>query len=149
VVDESGRSGSSDGREQVVEELRRLVDALAFRAEDFLRSLSDDASHECADEGQSERARPWGWCPVCAVVAIVRGERPELTARMVEQLGGIVALLREALAEQQGAPPPPEPATSTHDEEPAPSAKVQKIAVRRVSGSVLGDGEPASQGRGC
>jgi hypothetical protein len=75
-----------------------------------------------------------GWCPLCAIVAVVRGERPELVARLVEQLAQLVALLRAVLADRwepdegvhmPGFRPAPRPA------DPRPSPRVQHIAVRR------------------
>ncbi len=50
------------------------------------------------------------WCPVCQAAAVVRGERPEVTAALADALGAASAALR-ALA----ADPPPAP-----DAEPAP-----------------------------
>lgn len=144
-------SGREHGRDQVAEELRLLIDALAFRAEDFLRKFGYD-SGSCAESaaGDSGDGRSCGWCPVCAVAAIVRGERPELTARLAEQLSGLVTLLREIMAEQHRNPPPEsQPAQPDSGMEPPTTGKVQKIAVQRVSGRVLREEEPASQGRGC
>jgi hypothetical protein len=44
-------------------------------------------------------------CPVCALMAALRGERPELVQRLAEHAGGLVTLLRDALAEPEPAPP--------------------------------------------
>lgn len=105
------------GREQIVDELRLLLDALAVRAEDYLRGV-----------GETEQTceASCGWCPICAVAAIARGERPELTGKLAD----IVALLREALAEHAQASAPQE------EEEPAPP-KAQRIDIQRVNGQVL------------
>lgn len=65
-------------------------------------------------------------CPVCALIAALRGERPELAVRLAEQAAGILAVLRAALDEGNPAPPPPEPAP------PVPTRKVQYIHVERV-----------------
>lgn len=102
--------------DQLVEELRLLLDALAGKAEDYLRG--------CAPRAESEE-RGCGWCPLCAAVALVRGHRPDLN----DQLLGIVQLLRQAMAEP--APPPAE------EPEPDAPAKVQRIRVQRVGGTVL------------
>ena len=45
-------------------------------------------------------------CPLCALMAALRGERPELVQRLAEHLGGLVTLLRSALDE------PAEPAAA-------------------------------------
>jgi hypothetical protein len=61
------------------------------------------------------------WCPVCQVAAVVRGERPEVTAALAEVLDGAAAALRAFAAP---APPAPDP-------EPAPDAApvVQRIEI--------------------
>ncbi|MDT8914229.1 hypothetical protein [Amycolatopsis sp. PS_44_ISF1] len=91
-----------------------------------------DESHEAAAGGGS----PCGWCPLCAIVAVVRGERPEFAARVLEQLAQLVALLRAVLADRwepdggvhmPGFRPAPRPAPAR---EPG-VARVQHIAVRR------------------
>ncbi|WP_344681623.1 hypothetical protein [Saccharopolyspora taberi] len=115
------------GRDQIVDELRLLLDSLAVRAEDYLRGLG---------ESEPDGEPACGWCPICAVAAIARGERPELTGRLAD----IIALLRESMAEHGPAAPPEPP-----EEEPAPP-KVQRIDVQRVSGRVLSDD---GADRGC
>ncbi|MEV5713431.1 hypothetical protein AB0L41_06020 [Amycolatopsis mediterranei] len=76
-----------------------------------------------------------GWCPLCAIVAVVRGERPELVARLAEQLAQLVALLRAVLADrwepEEGVHMPGfRPAARPAADATAP-ARVQHIAVRR------------------
>lgn len=63
-------------------------------------------------------------CPVCAVVSLVRGERPQLGLRLVEQAVDLVAMLRAALAEQAPVQPPTPPAQP-------PARPVQHIPVTR------------------
>jgi hypothetical protein len=86
-----------------------------------------------ADEAKPD-ASACGWCPLCAIVAVVRGERPELVARLAEQLAQLVALLRAVLADRwepeegvhmPGFRPAPRPA------DPRTSPRVEHIAVRR------------------
>jgi hypothetical protein len=71
-----------------------------------------------------------GWCPLCAGIAVLRGERPELAIRAAEHAAGLLSVLRSALAEPtrpapgnepEAQPPPPEPARE----------RVQHITVRR------------------
>ncbi|QUH01243.1 hypothetical protein HUO13_10860 [Saccharopolyspora erythraea] len=128
------------GRDQVAEELRLLLEGLAVRAEDYLRGVR---------EGGVPCEGSCGWCPVCAVVAIARGERPELTAKLAD----LVHVLREALAERTGHPPPepaPQAATGTApepgDDDPDAAPKVQRIDVRRVGGRVFSEN---GAGSGC
>jgi hypothetical protein len=50
-------------------------------------------------------------CPVCAVLAALRGERTELSIRLAEHAGGLLAVLRAALEEGDpaGSPAPAQP----------------------------------------
>jgi hypothetical protein len=91
------------------------------------------------DAEPRETPRTCGWCPLCAIVAMVRGERPELAARVMEQAAQLVALLRAVLADrwepQEGVHMPgfrpaeePEP---FRREPRADSDRVQHITVRR------------------
>lgn len=102
---------------RLAEELRLLLDALAERAQPMLNRLATpdpDAEHTPAT---------CGWCPVCAGMALLRGERPELAVRAAEHAAGLLAVLRSALAER--APTPTEPTP------PPPAERVQHITVRR------------------
>ena len=78
-----------------------------------------------------------GWCPLCAIVAVVRGERPEFAARLLEQLAQLVALLRAVLADrwepEEGVHMPgfrPAPRAAEPVGAPA-SPRVQHITVRK------------------
>ncbi|WP_345425299.1 hypothetical protein, partial [Actinomycetospora chlora] len=60
-----------------------------------------------------QSAGPCSWCPICALVAALRGEQPELTARLAEQASGLMMLLRLMVQSHQDpghghhhAPPP-------------------------------------------
>ncbi|GLY71432.1 hypothetical protein [Amycolatopsis taiwanensis] len=109
----------------LAEEIRLLVELVVERAAPWLEGVVS-AGHGSA------RAEPddCGWCPLCAIVAVVRGQRPEFVARLVEHAAQLVALLRAVLADrwepEQGVhmpgfqPPPREPKT----------ARVQHISVR-------------------
>jgi len=110
---------------ELVAELRQLADALIDRVDPWLRAAAQDDPGEHASLG-------CGWCPVCALVSAVRGDRPELSRRLAEQGSGVLVALR-ALLEQHPhgeclhTPPDGAAGESTH---PA----VQRIPVRR-SGS--------------
>jgi hypothetical protein len=58
---------------------------------------------------------------VCAVLATLRGERPELAARLAEHASGLLTVLRSVL-EQEEHPTPPRP----------PGRTVQRIPVSRA-----------------
>lgn len=50
--------------------------------------------------GQGGRASACSWCPLCAVVAVVRGDTPEMAARVLDQAAALIALLRAVLADR-------------------------------------------------
>jgi hypothetical protein len=105
------------GQDRVTEELRLLLDALAEKAQPWLRRIvADGADHDPAT---------CDWCPVCAVVAVMRGERSELAARAAEHAAGLLAVARAAVRQRAGEPAAaaPEPA--------AAYPRVRKITVRR------------------
>lgn len=105
---------------RLAEELRLLVDALAERAQPMLNRLA------AADPDAEHTPATCGWCPVCAGLALLKGERPELAVRAAEHAAGLVAVLRTALAERA-----PEPAP-----EPEPQQdRVQHITVQRHPGN--------------
>jgi hypothetical protein len=66
------------------------------------------------------------WCPLCQAAAVLRGERPEVTAALADILTTASAALR-ALAEQIA------PATDDSPQEPQPPAAdepdVQRIEI--------------------
>ncbi|MEA5364881.1 hypothetical protein VA596_35480 [Amycolatopsis sp., V23-08] len=118
---------------RLAEELRLLVEMVVEKAAPWLEGVV------AAGHGDPDQAKPegsaCGWCPLCAIVAVVRGERPEFAARLLEQLAQLVALLRAVLADRwepdegvhmPGFRPAPRPAA---DDVVAP--RVQHITVRR------------------
>ncbi|HET6706487.1 hypothetical protein [Amycolatopsis sp.] len=132
---------------RLAEEIRLLAELVADKAAPWLEGVLA-AGHGSFFSGvpggggpggySPDEAKPdgsaCGWCPLCAIVAVVRGERPELVARLVEQLAQLVALLRAVLADRwepdegvhmPGFRPAPRPA------DPRTSPRVQHIAVRR------------------
>lgn len=113
----------NDGTERIVEELRMLLDAAASRAQGYLNGLN-------AEESATHSETSCGWCPICAATSFVRGEHPELAARLGEQVTGLVTLLRQLVEEHAATP-----ADAKHQRQEGP--EVSHIDVRRVSGSVL------------
>lgn len=139
------------------EEFRLLLDAAAWRAEEYLRGAGGSTSGG-SDRPDSGAGATCGWCPICAVAALVRGDRPEVTDRLADQLAGLAELLRDSLAEHghdhDHARTAPDPRTGAHDRaEPAETAsKVQRIGVRRMRGGEPGrvqDNVEATGDRGC
>ncbi|MEV6645892.1 hypothetical protein [Amycolatopsis sp. NPDC051371] len=118
---------------RLAEELRLLVEMVVEKAAPWLEDVV------AAGHGDPDQAKPdgstCGWCPLCAIVAVVRGERPEFAARLLEQLAQLVALLRAVLADRwepeegvhmPGFRPAPRPTADA-----SASVRVQHIAVRR------------------
>ncbi len=127
VTEPGGTEADRAARERMAREARATAGALL----DWVGTRVDGAATARAD-GTSERPRqspgPCTWCPVCALVAAVRGEQPELTAALAEHASGLLVVLRllmqaHATGEQAGhdhaghehaghahpAPPPPAP----------------------------------------
>ncbi|WP_317495110.1 hypothetical protein [Haloechinothrix sp. LS1_15] len=97
-----------DGVASLVEEVRLLVELVTEHASPWLESVlaAGHNGENATETGEGHRtdggatAGDGGWCPLCAVIAIVRGERPELAARLAEQAARLVALLRAVLADR-------------------------------------------------
>ncbi len=101
------------------EELRALALAALDRLEPTLDRLRIEPATPVS-------AATCAACPVCALMAALRGERPDLVQRLAEHAGGLVTLLRDALAE-------PEPAPPARTASGSPKL-VQHIPVQRVKG---------------
>lgn len=117
---------AQDPGSRLADEVTLLLAAVADRAGPWLDRVST-STHD-------EHEPPTGACascPVCAFLALIRGEPNVLAAATLDRLADVVALLRAVLADrwEPGAPhmpgfrpdPPPRP-TST---------RVQHIPVRR------------------
>ncbi|WP_007027846.1 hypothetical protein, partial [Saccharomonospora iraqiensis] len=98
---------TADNGARLADEIRLLVDLIVERAAPWLDSLVEEGhGTEAGDDhtggndtdgtGEAER----GWCPLCAVLAICRGERVDVAARLVDQLTQLLALLRAVLADR-------------------------------------------------
>ena len=98
-----------------MEQLRRLAEGL--------RGTADPAEEPA--HGADCR-----WCPICQVAAVVRGERPEVTAALADLLTTTAAALR-AFAEAPAQPPAqPSAQFPWPDDEPGdPPPEVQRIEI--------------------
>jgi hypothetical protein len=99
-----------------VEQARRLMEGLraAVPASPESPAAGDPAS---AAAGSDCR-----WCPLCQAAAVVRGERPELTAALADILAATSAALRQFAGEPATEPEP------APDQPPAtPAPPVQRI----------------------
>ncbi len=98
-----------------ITELRALADALLEKAEPWLRA-----------EAASRGAGDCGWCPLCALAAALRGQRPELTRRLAEQGAGWLSAVRALLEAHES----PCSHRSAAPEDATPTPKIQRISVR-------------------
>ncbi|QRP44049.1 hypothetical protein [Amycolatopsis sp. FDAARGOS 1241] len=123
---------------RLAEEIRLLVEMVVERAAPWLEGVVAAGHGQDRDEPPRDReTSACGWCPLCAIVAVVRGERPEFAARLLEQAAQLVALLRAVLADRwepdEGVHMPgfrPEPRPPAPADEPV-GARVQRITVRK------------------
>ena len=65
-----------------LDQARRLADAVRASAEPAPGATADEHGGDCR------------WCPVCQLAAVVRGERPEVTAALADVLTATAAALR-------------------------------------------------------
>lgn len=110
-------------------ETRQLAEQLLDHVEPWVQRLREDRPADTADPMPATCA----WCPLCALAATLRGERPELAMRLAEHASGLLAAAREALAQHGPGPQgPDQPAAEAGDQERARrSERVQRIDVRR------------------
>jgi hypothetical protein len=94
VTAPGGTEADRAARERLAREARVTATALL----DWVGTRVDGAATTRAAGTDGARPRqspgPCGWCPVCALVAAVRGEQPELTAHLAEQASGLLVVLR-------------------------------------------------------
>jgi hypothetical protein len=99
-------SGSAHG--DVGEELRLLALALLDRVEPGVRSVLAGLQVEAAeaasdpDPATTEVPATCQWCPLCNLVGLARGDRPELAGRLAEQTGALLSTLRTVLQQPAG-----------------------------------------------
>ena len=105
------------GHEGIGEDFRALALAALDRVDAVLDRLRA--------EPVSPAPETCGSGPVGAVIAALRGERPELAVRLAEHASGLVAVLRAALEEGTAAP------AAADVTDPPPARRVQRILVDR------------------
>lgn len=76
------------------EALTRELRALAVAALDRIGPLVD-----AARTGEDGTPSNCASCPVCALLALLRGERPELAVRLAEHAAGLLTVLRTLVEE--------------------------------------------------
>jgi hypothetical protein len=99
----------------LAEDALRLVSSVQDWAQGWAeRNLGEANGPHVASECQ--------WCPLCQFVAVLRGERPEVTERITEAGTALLAAVRAMAEAAAGAPSAP-----TGDPGAAPAPRVQKI----------------------
>lgn len=119
-----------DQAQRLVEAVRGSLAAATSAAATSAATASSTADASSADASGTDPAghsADCRWCPVCQVAAVVRGERPEVTAALADVLTTAATALRTVAA---GGPPagPPAPAASPEPES-EPTAPVQHIEI--------------------
>jgi hypothetical protein len=102
------------------EQARRLAETL--RA-----ALAGSAAHVPPPGAAAPECR---WCPLCQLVAVLRGERPEVTAALADVLRATADALH-AFAAAPDAPRPPDQPAAADDVPPHgdPPPVVQRIEI--------------------
>jgi hypothetical protein len=110
----------------------------ARRLLETLRTASTGAAASAAPPTDPPTDPPAGaggsdcrWCPLCQAAAVVRGERPEVSAALADILATAAVALREFAGETAGSEPgagePGAAAEQPREESAAPARPVQRI----------------------
>jgi hypothetical protein len=106
-----------------VDQARRLLEA-------FVQGQAASAATPTGAEGGPRspgHGSDCSWCPLCQAVAVVRGERPEVTAALADVLTATAAALRSFTDSAD----PPEPAAVPPAEDDGPEGEPPP-AVQRI-----------------
>lgn len=96
VTGPEGGEADRAARERLAREARETASALL----DWVGTRVETAGPARGPDGSGRPRQspgPCTWCPVCALVAALRGEQPELTATLAEQASGLLVMLRLVL----------------------------------------------------
>ncbi|MPY97275.1 MAG: hypothetical protein GEU97_04640 [Actinophytocola sp.] len=173
MTERTERASANDAVADLGTEIMLLIEMIVEHAAPWLDGLVA-AGHTGglfgaseSDEGTAEHGQyDCGWCPLCAVVSMARGNQPEFSARAIEQLAQLVGVLRAVLADRwypgegihmPGAPPAERtdtgpawtsqasarPSASQDAAPPRPSggSRAQRITVRKASSEAADRGE--------
>lgn len=182
MTERTERTSANDAVADLGAELMLLVDMIVEHAAPWLDGIiaaghtgglfgggasgAADDSGDSDGEASSEHANAQyncGWCPLCAVVSMARGDRPEFSSRAVEQLAQLVGVLRAVLADRwypgEGIHMPGAPRAERQDTGPAwtdgprtrPSAPAAAAGGRSAAGGAAAGpsdgGRPAGASR--
>jgi hypothetical protein len=96
-----------------IDQAQRLVEALR----------NNLPAADAPATGTAGHAGDCRWCPVCQAAAVIRGERPEVTAALADLLTTAATALRTVAEAGQAAEPADEPAQAS--EAPAPVQQIE------------------------
>lgn len=114
----------------MAEEAGQLLDVVAARLakirQDGLPEAAqpspDDTSGHTATASQANSPTCVGWCPICRSADLLRGDRPELTQKLVDSALLLVTTLRSLI------PTSAEPTETTADGDGSPG--IERINLR-------------------
>ena len=104
-----------------VDQARRLLDAFVQG------SAASSAAASPSGAGDAAAPADCSWCPLCQAAAVVRGERPEVTAALADVLTATATALRtfaESAQPAESGPPAP-PADGPEAEPPPPVQRIE------------------------
>lgn len=96
-----------------------------------LSAVQDWATRTFPESAEQHASGTCQWCPICQFVAVLRGERPDVTDRVVE---AGTALLSAFRAFMDATVPHPDGRPAHDDAQPAPP-RVQRIDLGKPDGS--------------
>jgi hypothetical protein len=123
VTGPGGTEADRAARERLTREARATASTLL----DWVGTRVDGAAVGRTATRPPQSAGPCAWCPVCALVAALRGEQPELTAHLAEQASALLVVLRlllQAHVHEHPAPAAPDPAPGEPAAAAAPEPEV-------------------------
>ena len=102
----------------VADEAMKLLETI----QDWTRRTFGDSagSHDCSAATVCE------WCPLCQVIAMLRGDRPEATEKLVAAGSAVLSALRAILDSTASSPSSSASTQPPSDDEPS-TARVQRI----------------------
>ena len=107
------------------EQARRLGETLRG----VLAGLADAHAERSPDDAAAAAAPECRWCPLCQLIAVLRGERPEVTAAIGDVLRATADALHAFAAAPDGPRPPEPPADEDEATHGDPPPEVQRIEI--------------------
>ena len=95
----------TDPHGTIGDEAAKLLDAV----QDWARRSFGDSAHIATGAPECT------WCPICQLIAVLRGDRPEISDKIADATASVVSALRAVVdaaanpAEEAGAAPPKPP----------------------------------------